>query len=306
LKDIPADDPVYKRHSAKLYRAHYVEKFPGITKFLRDQRDNDYTAKIDEFAASMKNNIVEKSAGLKDPISNPKYDEQLATALKDVDNLITWAKERSLYWALQLLYYVQRSALPNWYGQYTSGSNTNNLSMMQKQLNALFGLLENNQTNSTPGGRNFMQAYNDDMRLFQMTSIIPTLVDARGNMEEIDTLMKECLSDYIEHFKASPDKEHADALEAAEKLYASQELRDKFFLSMANASRLGAAAGSWSLTMSLWEDNIKKAGWFQNLAGSAKYLAVFEAMAGAVLILLPLIPGTWDTMSDKQKLTWKL
>jgi hypothetical protein len=180
------------------------------------------------------------------------------------------------------------------------------LSMMQKQLNALFGLLENNQVNTKKDGRNFMQTYNDEMRLFQMTSIIPTLVDARGNSREIDSLITECLSDYIEHFKASPDENHIAAVEAAMKLYADKELRDKFWLPLANAFRLGAAASSWQMTMKLWEKTIKDAQWFRNLATGGKLLAMFQSAASAAFILMPLLPGMWDQMSEAQKLSWKL
>ncbi|KAK2051737.1 hypothetical protein LY76DRAFT_556740 [Colletotrichum caudatum] len=297
LKDIPSDDPVYKRHSSKLYRAHFIEKFPSITEFLRDQNQNDYTAKMDALATGMKNKIADKSAVLDDPVGNPNYDAQLAAAQKDIDDLIVWAKERSLFWALQLLYYVQTGALPNWYSQYTSGSNTNNLSMMQKQLNALFGLLENYQTNTKPGGRNFMQAYNDDMRLFQMTSIIPTLIDARGNSREIDNLIVECLGDYIEHFKASPNQDHVDAIAAAEQLYMSKELRDKFWIPLTAASRLGVAASSWQLTMTMWENTIRGAAWFKNMASGGKLLQAFQGVTAVAFILMPLLPGMWDQMS---------
>ncbi|KAI9150587.1 hypothetical protein HJFPF1_10362 [Paramyrothecium foliicola] len=286
LKDIPSNDEVYKRHSAKLYRARYIEKFPSIGEFLRDQHDNDYSATMQKYATKMKDNIAAKSAGMKGP-SNPEYDTKLLAVQKEVDDLVEWAEERSLYWALQLLYHVQQTALPLWYGQYTSGANTNSLSMMQKQLNALFGLLENNQTNTKKGGRNFMQAYNEDMRLFHMTSIIPTLVDPRGNVREIDSLVAECLAEYIEHFKASPDDTHVQAVKAAQEL-------------------VGAAAGSWNLTMSLWETTVKDATWFKNMATGAKVLAVFESAAGAAFLLLPLLPGAWDHLTDQQKLSWKL
>ncbi|RKL46663.1 hypothetical protein BFJ70_g3148 [Fusarium oxysporum] len=305
LRSIPTDDPVYKRHSAKLYRAHYRQKFSTIDDFLRDQNSTDYSDKMNAFAAKMKSNIAAKSADLKDP-SNPNYEAQLAATQKDIDGLVAWAKERSLYWALQLLYYVQNSALPNWYSQYTSGVNTNMLSMMQKQLNALFGLLENNQVNTAPGGRNFMEAYNDDMRLFQMAAIIPTLIDASGNSQEIDNLIAQCLDQYIQHFKASPDEKHIEALEAANELYKDRELRARFWLPLADLSRLGSAASSWQQTMSLWENTVKEARWFKNLAFGGKLLTVFQAATAAIFILMPLIPGQWDQLSESQKWSWGL
>ncbi|CZR47321.1 uncharacterized protein FPRO_08695 [Fusarium proliferatum ET1] len=303
LKDIPTHSDVYKRHSAKLYRIHYLQHFPAMNQFLQDQNNTDYTSQIDVIGNQMKSDIAAKSANVNDP-SNPDYSKQLAAAQNDVSNLITWAKDQSLYWALQLLYYVENSALTNWYTQYTTGTNTSSLSMMQKQLNTLFGMLENNRVN--PSGPNFMEAYNDDMRLFQMTSIIPTLVDIRGNSVEITTLIDECLADYIENFKVSTNPDHVAALAAAEQLYGDKQLQQKFWDSLASASRVGVAASSWRNTMYLWEKTIVQANWFKRLAAGGRLLAVFEAATGAVLLLLPLIPGMWDKMDSSQKLAWKL
>ncbi|KAH7078575.1 hypothetical protein FB567DRAFT_607847 [Paraphoma chrysanthemicola] len=243
----------------------------------------------------MKNNIASRSAGVKDSVSNPNYDTQLAAAKKDIDRLVDWGKRALI-----------NSALHNWLSPYTSGSKTSNLSMMQKQLNALFRLLEDDQMNTVPGGRDFMQPYNNDMRLFQMTSIIPTLVNARGHSQDIDTLIFECLSDYIEHFKASANQDHADAVAAAEQLFANKELRDKFWLPLVSANRIGAAARSWTLTMKLWEDTVKDAEWFEKMASGGRVLAVFQAATAIVLIVMPLMPGMWSKMTPTQQLSWKL
>ncbi|QKD57104.2 uncharacterized protein FOBCDRAFT_204107 [Fusarium oxysporum Fo47] len=97
LKEIPTDSAVFQRHSAKLYRAHYMEQLPSINDLLQEQHDNEYSDRIDDFVSGMKENIAAKSANLKVP-SNSKYDAQLAAAQKDIDNLITWAKQRSLWW----------------------------------------------------------------------------------------------------------------------------------------------------------------------------------------------------------------
>lgn len=304
LKEIPTNDPVYKRHSAKLYRARFIDRFPAISKFLKDQKDDPHSAVMNKFADKMKTTLEKKSSGLKD--SNPRYDEQLANAKKDIDNLIDWAKERSLYWAIELLYYVQNSALPNWHGQYTSGGASQTLGMMQKQLNALFGLLENNAINTKPNARNFMQAFNEDVRLFQMTSIVPSVIDMDGNAQEFDDLFVQCLNEYIKNFKASPDEKHIEAVKAAQELYAQKELRSKFWQPLCIASRLGQAAGSWDMITQKWEFAVTNAQWFKNLQFGGRLLACFQAMSAATLIIVGFLPGMRDKWTQEQKTQWAL
>ena len=135
----------------------------------------------------------------------------------------------NLYWAMELFYWIENASLRNWYALYTSGKASLSIGMFLKQLNGLFGLLENNAINTQANGRNFMQAFNQEVRLFQMTSIVPQLVDINGNSSEIDSLMKECLYSYAQQYKNVNSDDHKAAVEAAMKLYKEKELRTNFF-----------------------------------------------------------------------------
>lgn len=305
LREIPTEDPVYKRHSPILYRMRFIEKFPAITNYLNDQSDGEHNAKMTKFAAKMKKSLAEKSAGVQD--DNPDYKKQLAAAQQSIDDVVKWGSDERMYWALELLYYTQRSSLPTWNAMYTSGAGTSTLGMFQKQLNSLFGILEDNKTNTTTtDAKNFTQTFNEDMRLFQMTSCVPQLLDLDGNSSDFDDLLVQCLWDYKEHFKTSPDKNHQEAVQAAEELYAKFELRQKMFAPLAQASRLGQAAGSWNLITAKWEQTVINAPWFQKLQGASRLFATFQIISSAALIIFGLIPSVRATMTDQQKIQWAL
>lgn len=303
LKDIPTHDPVYQRHSTKLYTARYKAKFPAINDFLEDQRQNQRMHTAEKFANKMKTSLENKSEGLKD--SNPKYDEQLANAKKDIDNLIVWANERYLYWAIELLYYVQRSLLPIWFMQYTSGSSSSSLGMMHKQLNALFGLLEDNAINTKPGGRNFMQAFNEDVRLFQMTAVVPSLIDMDGNTHNFDNIMVQCLDDYTQLHKFSPDERHKEAVTAAQELSSQKELRTDLWRPLAEAQQNLQAFASWGTIMEKWQAAVKASARYQNLLQKgAPILRCFQAGLAAVLVIIGFMPGARDKWTQGQKAQW--
>lgn len=310
LKDIPTHDEackrVYTRHSAKLYRARFIEKFPSINRYLKDQAENPRKTTMEKFRDSMKTKITAKSEIMKD--QNKDYEKNLETALKDIDNLVDWAKERSLYWALELLYWVQNSALLNWFTQYTTGDSTATLSMNVKQLNALFGILENNAVNSKPKCRNFMQAFNEDMRLFQMTSVIPHLVDIEGNAQAFDNLVVQCLDEYMKNYKGSLDQNHIDAVKAAKLLYSEQELRSKLWLPLIDAQRLAAAVGaySWQLMSKQWELKVYQSAWFKRLTNADKVFQTFQAAVACAIVVAGFLPDYRKQMAPEQKAVWGL
>ncbi|KAK4182656.1 hypothetical protein QBC35DRAFT_147519 [Podospora australis] len=309
LKTIPANSEVYKRHSSKLYQLRFKERFP-MQKFLDDQRQNPRTERLDLYSKKMKDYFVAKTNGLRE--GNPDFNAQLKTALDDIDNLVTWAKDKGIYWGVELLYFVQNSIMKQWYAQYHSGKTNSSTGMFLKQLNALFGMLEDNAVNTKPGGRNFMQAFNDEVRLYQMTTLVPQLVDINDNRSDFDSLFVECLAEYIQHYQGVDAKEHKEAMEAALLIHGNKELRHKIFDTLNLATRLSSASGSWLGIAQAWEAQWAANPVISKMASAAKFFKVTAGVTCMVMILIPLCP--WfglgehvrNAMTPEQKLMWKM
>ncbi|KID98763.1 hypothetical protein MAJ_05144, partial [Metarhizium majus ARSEF 297] len=67
----------------------------------------------------------------------------------------------------------------------TESATSGTVSRMLKSLTGTFNVLENGQTN--PDSKSFQQAFNDVVRVFMMTSMIPQFVDANGVSGDFDS-----------------------------------------------------------------------------------------------------------------------
>ncbi|KAK5993804.1 hypothetical protein PT974_07241 [Cladobotryum mycophilum] len=290
LSDLPVDDPVYKRHSTKLYRMHYLEMFPNTREYLSDQYNTSHAEDVKAMAATLKTNIAKSSEDA--ATHNPDYEKDLARAQADIDSLADWAQSKRLWWAFRLLYWVEKVSLPLWYAQYNGGGLSASIGREIKKLNSIFGVLEDDQVNKEEGGRSFMQAYNEAIRLFQMTSIIPTLVDIDGNSSEFDTLVKACLREFWERNKNSPNSKMVEQAAFAIELYRNNDLRNKMIAGYKRAQILAGGLNNWGVMVRRWEDIVGNSKWFLKLGSKGqKLLRTVQITAAVVILGLPLFPG---------------
>lgn len=236
--------------------------------------------------------------------TNPDFEKDLKKVKEDMDKLGSWAKERKLYWAYLLLYVTEKATIKMLYAQYTTGSLSATIAMKLKGLNALFGVLENNQVNTAEGATNFMGAFQEQMRLFQMSSLIPQLVDIDGSASDFDSLVKACLETFWHKYENSDNTHLKEQAALAKTLAQDDTLRNKFLNLLKKAVRLGGASCSWTITMEMWDTLVVGTTWFKVLTYSTKLFALIAYAAGAALIMLPLVPGVWDTMTTADKVYW--
>ena len=300
LEAIPADDPVYKSQSSKLYRFRYLEKFPSTKKFLDDQRNKDYSNDINKIAKVMKDNLAKSTGDFEQ--TNPDYQEDLENAQKDIDKLGRWSKERNLYWAFYLLYYIEKVTLPTWYDVYTTGNMSSSIGMNIKKLNGLFGVLENDQVNTTKDGINFMEAFNGAVRMFQMSSIIPQLVDLDESSSDFDSIVKACLEEFWQKYSDNSDPNIAEQALLAKQLWSDDELRWKFFNPLKKMQRfVGASVAAWNVLMKQWEHLLQESKWFKLLKFGQKFFVLMQKVIAVAMFIMPLIPQFWSQMSPSDK-----
>ncbi|KAK5489509.1 hypothetical protein LTR46_003486 [Exophiala xenobiotica] len=305
LKTLPSNDPVYKRHSSKLYQAQFDHLCDGFAIYRTDQVNVDYSKKIDKIKDVLIQTISDNSQDLKTADKN--YEADLASAKADVLNLYSWTHDQKLYWAFMLYYWVQKASLPNWYAQYTGGSKSSNIGMSIKKLNSLFGSLENHNV-APDSQRSFMQSFNETLRMFQMTSIIPQLVDPTGKHVDFDSILKDCLNAFWNHYQdvGKDDPSIQELVGYAKQLDADDKMRKDFLVPFFDAARVAGAAGNWTNTMTQWADMVSQNSWFKGLAQGAKLLRTMQYVAGAALLLMPLMPGMWSSMREEDKTKWAI
>ncbi len=299
LKTIPTDDPIYKRHAEKLYRMRFLQKFPDLQQYLQDQL-SDKSADITKIGNVLKENLKKKSTELQGV--NPTYSQQLQTALTDIDNLCKFAIEKKLYWAFRFFYWIQLVSLPNWYGQFTSGHMGPGVQINIKNFCAVFQILENNIVN--PHGKSFTQTFNEVLRLFQMTSIVPQMVDLAGNLADVDSIIQECLQTFYEQFKTSTDPKLVENVQNTLVWLQQKALRKLYLETISSSLILSNASTSWSTAIAHVNQRIAMqkeiTSQFKNVQSGLGWMATLTAIA---LIALPLIPGTggFKALSGREK-----
>jgi hypothetical protein len=205
---------------------------------------------------------------------------------------------------MYLLYWVQKTALPNWYSQYTTGNLSSSIGMNLKTLNGLFGMLENSQVNAN--GPSFMQAFNQSMQLFQMSSIVPQLIDMSGNVTDLDSIVKECLYNFWLQNKDSTDPAMQEQLANAMELYNQDEIRKNFVMTFANAQRLIGSLGTWANIASRYSDVLNQSAWYTKLSNAAGKASIMVTAISVGILVLPILKGGFQNMSAAEKTQWAL
>ncbi|KAJ6263322.1 hypothetical protein Dda_1885 [Drechslerella dactyloides] len=295
LQDQPANSPIYKRHSDALYRNRYLQRFPIIQDYLNDQSETDYTAIMQSAAATMKQELTSRAQGISDP-------KALADALADIDALLKWATDNKLYWAFNLYYYCEHFFIPTLYAQSVNGRYSNNISIKLKTLSSTFGMLEGSETN--PDGKTFQQAFNDLLRVFQMTSIIPQLVDLDGFAGDFDSILKAMLQQFYNDNISNPDPKIAEQAALAKALLEDDKARQGFYNNIISAMRLASALSSWSYIVKVFGNFNEAATWYKGLVNAGEMASSFMMFACGIMLIMCTLGPTWSTMTAEQRVNF--
>ena len=302
LQAIPAGSSVYQRHSDALYRYRYQGQFPIIQQYLDDQANTDYSSIMANAAVVMKNQIASVAQGMGDGGDPTTAAQNLKNAQADIDSLCAWATDQKLYWAFSLYYWCTQYYLPNLYAQVTNGTLSSTVCRTMKKLSGTFGMLEGSAQN--PNGKSFQEAFNDMIQVYQMTSIIPQFVDANGNSEDFDSIMKAMLEQFYEDNSNSLDQDIVKEAVNAETLADDDTMRGNFFANLRTAIVMTGTTGLWSAVAQQWQVLNELCPWYQKLAGAADMASTFFRSACVVLLILPMLSGGWSQMSPAQKTSW--
>ncbi|KAJ3955568.1 hypothetical protein N0V92_007920 [Colletotrichum tropicale] len=308
LRELPANSPIYQRQSDALYRHRFLQLFPAIQSYLDDQANTDYAALIASAGATMAADIKAKAAGIVP--SNPQdvkaAADALTSALADLQSLQDWATSQKLFYAFELYWYCENYFLPVLIAQSADGSLSASVARTMKKLTLIFGVLENGQQN--PNGKSFTEAFNDLVRLFQMSSIIPQFVDPNTTSGDLDSLEKEMLQQFYHDNISSSDPNIVQEAQNAQQLAADDTLRRNFFNSLATSMAFGGSLGSWATIAQLNQEFLDAAGWYKKLVNAAGLTSTFLRTSCIAFMIMPMLNafGGWGGMSATQKATWAI
>jgi hypothetical protein len=309
LRDMPANDPIYQAQSNALATYHWMKIFQSMPDYLKDQ-ETDQAEKeilINKKADTLIAFLKSETEDLK--IVNPDYDKQLQAQVDSIGQLRAWAVKKKLYWALNLFSYFQQARLPLLYAQYMNNKVAANMGMYMKNVLGIFAMLEGNAKN--PDGPNFQEAFSDMIRFFQMSALLPQLVDTQANFSAFSDIFRRTLLEFANAAKNSLDpdilKDAADALALAY----SDDLRAMFLQHLALAMRISWSASSWGTVLSrLTSDLNRDSKWLNGLKakglGFSGSLAILTRVTAVVMLIAPFVMhlGDWSTMSEAQQAGW--
>jgi hypothetical protein len=197
MKTTMHNSPVYIRHSGKMYRYHWRQKFPRIDDYLRDQEKTDYTSTIN----------AKTQKWMQDATNN------LSAALDqaDINNINHYISEigrravsQKQYWAFAM---IQDQA------------STVNLTSMKTQI--LFtpkktdDIIREHEKNSSvlsilDPTTYFTEQFALIMQLFQLTFLFPQSFDP-SSMDDLNLLVRKIAEGFVTKYTSSPDPELAEA-----------------------------------------------------------------------------------------------
>ncbi|KAL6228954.1 hypothetical protein BDW75DRAFT_246164 [Aspergillus navahoensis] len=308
LRELPTKSEVYKRHTDKLYRHHFREQFPAIKQYLDDQEEQSPQREegMENAAAKMKDKIQAAAEGMGDGGDPDTAEQNLQEALADVDSLLEWAMNEHLFWAFNLFKYEIDYDIPKLAAQMVNGNASDTISRRVKSLNGTFSMLEGGKTNSYGNQKTFQQAFNDALRVYMMTTMIPQFVDPNGEAEDFDSILKAMLEEFAYRNSTNLDPNLAEQASNAKFLAQQDEIRHRFIQNLTASVLASGTLGSWGQMVATFNDLNGKSPWYQNLANHAQLASTFMSFASTAMLVMPMLgaSGGWGTMSDSDRIQW--
>jgi hypothetical protein len=285
LKTQTALSSVFQVQSAAIYSQEWTNQLQNSTlpQYLADQQQNkgSYASLITQDAsawiASLPGMIVDQAT--------------IDDMTKLITQLSVYASQGGYYWAYTFFRYITRPAALATIqavslGQATDLDGSAFMRLVQTNV-ALLSLLD-------PSNQ-FSQQYVQIIQIFQLSNMLPTLLDYSGNPSDYVFAVQQVLAQIAAQYQSSSDPTVAQAVAAAQQIIAQGNLNN---IIMAMQAAVAGTAGIYS-----WE---QIAGKMQNAA--LKFVSSIGAnllcLAMSGVGMLSLVYGTmsWGSLSVAQQL----
>ncbi|KAI8505211.1 hypothetical protein Bbelb_173200 [Branchiostoma belcheri] len=213
LKTETSTSSVFNAQSPELYKTHWLRDMPRMGDFLVDQMQNN--AEYASYIEQDKNSWIEEvESTVEDPTNQ-------ASMLSIIESLTTLGKEGK-YWAYWLFRDItQPSALSMLQMLSVGGAASLDGSAFSRQIQqncAILGILDESAT--------FQEQYIRIIQIFQLTNILPQLIDFSGDMTNYQYAVEDILKGFEEQYINSPDPQMQEAAKEIQEKLNQKNLED--------------------------------------------------------------------------------
>ncbi|MEV0728481.1 hypothetical protein [Polymorphospora sp. NPDC050346] len=288
LKEAVSQATVYQAQAPEMYTRRYVELNPDVDDYLIDQYAN-YEAYEAVIEADSQAWIAQVRATVANTEDAPDRVEDL---VETIERLAEVGKD-GRYWAYKLLRHATSPAalrlleLMSLNGSYLDGSEYTR--RIQTNV-ATLGVLD-------PSG-SFVHEYANIIQLFQLTNVLPKLIDYAGNVDTFSYAVEEILKQFVTMYVDSPDPAIQDMLtqfqEALDHNW-TREVLDGF----ANLASTFAGVYSWEQVAAKFEREWPKMSKIP--LGAAKLITLAGCSAGTAAFVFGVM--NWQDVKDPMERT---
>jgi hypothetical protein len=278
MKTTMQDSPVFNRHSGKLYRYHWRQKFPRMQLYLDDQAYTDYSSTI----ATMNAQWIQE---ITDDLGDAYSPEDLNDMIQHAQAAGQAAIDNNQYWAYQTYRDLATTDHFNTIRMQIVGPREiPDIMRDQENYCSIMSILDPTAF--------FSYEYTYALGTFKMSEIIPTYFDP-SEIDDMDVFAKMVLDKFVEMYSNNPDPQLAQMAQAiAETMatYTWQVLLPVF-----------TAAASISTNWTTLYSNLKRS--FSRGFGKFGSLFATGLALGCITFAIQLLAtqGAWNELTPTQQ-----
>ncbi|XP_066304875.1 uncharacterized protein [Branchiostoma lanceolatum] len=227
LKTQTSTASVYTKQSSDLYKNRWIENIPTTGQFIVDQLQNKttYAAYIDQDKSTWE-------AEIKDTVE----DSENQSAMLTIIEMLTTLGKEGKYWAYWLFRdLTQPSALQMMQMLSMGGAASLDGSAFSRRIQqncAMLGILDSSAE--------FQQQYVKVIQIFQLTNILPQLLDFSGDMTHYTYAVMEILQAFEDKYIDSTDTQMQDAAKEIQANMTQHTIEDLLSVLQVSASEMAA------------------------------------------------------------------
>ena len=257
-----------------------------MSTFLQDQRAN----------ASQYNPIIDKETdrwlvSLLNQQETPDSDEE-REQLEKMKGLVESARnagKSGKYWAFIFFRYLSSSAhLTMLRMQLLSGNSSQNITLNIQRYSSILSILDPSEY--------FTRLFVEMVQIFQLTSVLPSLIDHGSNMKELTLVMKTIHKAFVEKHIDSQNPKIQEAVVKIREAIQKEHIDKQLTILMGVAATAGS--NSWAHLVSTFESKIAK---LFGIVGIYAAKMVLFAGVGATVALLASGNLSFSDLSGTQQ-----
>ncbi|HYL75990.1 MAG TPA: hypothetical protein VEU96_17400 [Bryobacteraceae bacterium] len=279
-------NPVFNVQGPLLYAYRWIENNPTTQDYINDQKTNwkTYEPLIKADIAAWKVEILNEVSGI-------SSQEQVDALLKQVDEIEVKALDRN-YWTYAVFRYCTQTSFLNLLQVISfSGGTVDGSEFMQRteRTAAVLNVLDPTSF--------FTQQFGYTIQLFQISNILPQLLDYSGDLDDYSYAVNGILNEFIKKYMDSPDPDLAEAAKQLQELQQKNYVHELIMM-FQQSSVANAGIYQWSKLALAFESKAL------NLVGTAlRIAAVSVALAAVSFLIMGFATGqvSWGSLPVTEK-----